>query len=183
MAKLNVKRGDNVVVLTGKENGKKGTVLECFPTEGKVTVKGLNMIVKHNKPRSAQDKGGIVKKEGKIDSSNVMIVCPNCDKATRVKIDTNAKGDKVRLCKKCGASLDAKKSAPKAKAEKADAPAKKAKTAEVKTEDAVKTEAKKPAVKKTTAKTATKTAEKKTTAKTAVKKETKKQTASEKTGK
>lgn len=178
MAKLNVKRGDNVVVLTGKENGKKGTVLECFPTEGKVTVKGLNMIVKHNKPRSAQDKGGIVKKEGKIDSSNVMIVCPNCDKATRVKLDTNAKGDKVRVCKKCGASLDAKKSAPK-KAEKADAPAKKAKTAEVKAEGAVKAEAKKPAAKKT----ATKTAEKKTTAKTAVKKETKKQTASEKTGK
>lgn len=181
MAKLNVKRGDNVVVLTGKENGKKGTVLECFPTEGKVTVKGLNMIVKHNKPRSAQDKGGIVKKEGKIDSSNVMIVCPNCDKATRVKLDTNAKGDKVRLCKKCGASLDAKKSAPK-KAEKAEAPAKKTKTAEVK-ESTVKAEAKKPVAKKTTAKTATKTAEKKTTAKTAVKKEAKKQTASEKTGK
>ncbi len=181
MAKLNVKRGDNVVVLTGKENGKKGTVLECFPTEGKVTVKGLNMIVKHNKPRSAQDKGGIVKKEGKIDSSNVMIVCPNCDKATRVKLDTNAKGDKVRVCKKCGASLDAKKSAPK-KAEKAEAPAKKTKTAEVK-ESTVKAEAKKPVAKKTTAKTATKTAEKKTTAKTAVKKEAKKQTASEKTGK
>ena len=181
MAKLNVKRGDNVVVLTGKENGKKGTVLECFPTEGKVTVKGLNMIVKHNKPRSAQDKGGIVKKEGKIDSSNVMIVCPNCDKATRVKLDTNAKGDKVRVCKKCGASLDAKKSAPK-KAEKAEAPAKKTKTAEVK-ESTVKAEAKKTVAKKTTAKTATKTAEKKTTAKTAVKKEAKKQTASEKTGK
>ena len=181
MAKLNVKRGDNVVVLTGKENGKKGTVLECFPTEGKVTVKGLNMIVKHNKPRSAQDKGGIVKKEGKIDSSNVMIVCPNCDKATRVKLDTNAKGDKVRVCKKCGASLDAKKSAPK-KAEKAEAPAKKTKTAEVK-ESTVKAEAKKPVAKKTTAKTATKTAEKKTTAKTAVKKDAKKQTASEKTGK
>lgn len=181
MAKLNVKRGDNVVVLTGKENGKKGTVLECFPTEGKVTVKGLNMIVKHNKPRSAQDKGGIVKKEGKIDSSNVMIVCPNCDKATRVKLDTNAKGDKVRVCKKCGASLDAKKSAPK-KAEKAEAPAKKTKTAEVK-ESTVKAEAKKPVAKKTTAKTATKTAEKKITAKTAVNKEAKKQTASEKTGK
>ena len=181
MAKLNVKRGDNVVVLTGKENGKKGTVLECFPTEGKVTVKGLNMIVKHNKPRSAQDKGGIVKKEGKIDSSNVMIVCPNCDKATRVKLDTNAKGDKVRVCKKCGASLDAKKSAPK-KAEKAEAPAKKTKTAEVK-ESTVKAEAKKTVAKKTTAKTATKTAEKKTTAKTAVKKEAKKQTASEKIGK
>ncbi len=179
MAKLNVKRGDNVVVLTGKDNGKKGTVLECFPTEGKVTVKGINTIVKHNKPKSAQDKGGIVKKEGKIDCSNVMIVCPNCDKATRVKMDINAKGDKVRLCKKCGASLDAKKVAPKAKA---DDSAKKTKTAEVK-ETTVKSEAKKPAEKKTTTKTATKTAEKKTTAKTAVKKETKKQTASEKTGK
>lgn len=174
MAKLNVKRGDNVVVLAGKENGKTGTVLECFPTEGKVTVKGLNMIVKHNKPRSAQDKGGIVKKEGKIDSSNVMIVCPNCNKATRVKIDANAKGDKVRVCKKCGASLDAKKAAPKAKADAA----KKSKAAEVK-EDAVKVEEKKPAAKKATAKTT----EKKPAAKTAVKKETKKQTASEKTGK
>lgn len=169
MAKLNVKRGDNVVVLTGKENGKKGTVLECFPTEGKVTVKGLNMIVKHNKPRSAQDKGGIVKKEGKIDCSNVMIVCPNCDKATRVKMDINAKGDKVRVCKKCGASLDAKKVATKTKAEKSDDSTKKTKTEEVK-ESAVKSEAKKPA-------------EKKTTAKTTVKKETKKQEASEKTGK
>ncbi|MGN0798154.1 MAG: 50S ribosomal protein L24 [Christensenellales bacterium] len=171
MAKLNVKRGDNVVVLTGKENGKKGTVAECFPEEGKVTVKGLNMIVKHNKPRSAQDKGGIVKKEGKIDSSNVMIVCPACNKATRVKMEVNAKGEKVRVCKKCGASLDSKKVEPKKTESKkeatADAPAKKAKSAN--------TEAKKTAT--------AKTSEKKTTAKTAVKKETKKQTASEKTGK
>ncbi len=171
MAKLNVKRGDNVVVLTGKENGKKGTVAECFPEEGKVTVKGLNMIVKHNKPRSAQDKGGIVKKEGKIDSSNVMIVCPACNKATRVKMEVNAKGEKVRVCKKCGASLDSKKVEPKKTESKkeatADAPAKKAKSAN--------TEAKKTAT--------AKTSEKKTTAKTAVKKETKKQDASEKTGK
>lgn len=170
MAKLNVKRGDNVVVLTGKENGKKGTVAECFPEEGKVTVKGLNMIVKHNKPRSAQDKGGIVKKEGKIDSSNVMIVCPACNKATRVKMEVNAKGEKVRVCKKCGASLDSKKVEPK-KAE-----AKKEETATA-TKKAKSTTA---GTKKTAT---TKTAEKTTTAKTAVKKETKKQTASEKTGK
>ena len=170
MAKLNVKRGDNVVVLTGKENGKKGTVAECFPEEGKVTVKGLNMIVKHNKPRSAQDKGGIVKKEGKIDSSNVMIVCPACNKATRVKMEVNAKGEKVRVCKKCGASLASKKVEPK-KAE-----AKKEETATA-TKKAKSTTA---GTKKTAT---TKTAEKKTTAKTAEKKETKKQTASEKTGK
>ena len=171
MAKLNVKRGDNVVVLTGKENGKKGTVAECFPEEGKVTVKGLNMIVKHNKPRSAQDKGGIVKKEGKIDSSNVMIVCPACNKATRVKMEVNAKDEKVRVCKKCGASLDSKKVEPKkaeAKKEETATATKKAKSTTSGT-------------KKTAA--TTKTAEKKTTAKTAVKKETKKQTASEKTGK
>ena len=170
MAKLNVKRGDNVVVLTGKENGKKGTVAECFPEEGKVTVKGLNMIVKHNKPRSAQDKGGIVKKEGKIDSSNVMIVCPACNKATRVKMEVNAKGEKVRVCKKCGASLDSKK------VETKKAEAKKEETATA-TKKAKSTTA---GTKKTAT---TKTAEKKTTAKTAVKKETKKQTASEKTGK
>ena len=175
MAKLNVKRGDNVVVLTGKENGKKGTVAECFPEEGKVTVKGLNMIVKHNKPRSAQDKGGIVKKEGKIDSSNVMIVCPACNKATRVKMEVNAKGEKVRVCKKCGASLDSKKVEPK-KAEPKKAEAKKEESATA-TKKAKSTTA---GTKKTAT---TKTAEKKTTAKTAVKKETKKQIASEKTGK
>lgn len=170
MAKLNVKRGDNVVVLTGKENGKKGTVAECFPEEGKVTVKGLNMIVKHNKPRSAQDKGGIVKKEGKIDSSNVMIVCPACNKATRVKMEVNAKGEKVRVCKKCGASLDSKKVEPK--------------KAEAKKEETVTATKKAKSTTAGTKKTATtKTAEKKTTAKSAVKKETKKQTASEKTGK
>ena len=170
MAKLNVKRGDNVVVLTGKENGKKGTVAECFPEEGKVTVKGLNMIVKHNKPRSAQDKGGIVKKEGKIDSSNVMIVCPACNKATRVKMEVNAKGEKVRVCKKCGASLDSKKVEPK----KAEA---------TKEESATATKKAKSTTAGTKKTATTKTAEKKTTAKTAVKKETKKQTASEKTGK
>ena len=161
MAKLNVKRGDNVVVLTGKENGKKGTVAECFPEEGKVTVKGLNMIVKHNKPRSAQDK---------IDSSNVMIVCPACNKATRVKMEVNAKGEKVRVCKKCGASLDSKKVEPK--------------KAEAKKEESATATKKAKSTTSGTKKTATtKTAEKKTTAKTAVKKETKKQTASEKTGK
>ena len=103
---MDIKKGDKVLVLAGKEVGKVETVLDCFPEEKKVTVKGLNIIVKHNKPRSAQDKGGIVKHEGKIDVSNVMIVCPVCNKATRVKIGFDEKGKKVRLCKKCGASLD-----------------------------------------------------------------------------
>lgn len=148
MAKLNIKKGDKVLVIAGKENGKTSTVLECFPEENKVTVKGLNVIVKHNKPRSAQDKGGIVKKEGKLEVSNVMVVCPTCDKATKVKIGKNEKGDKIRVCKKCGASLDSGAKATTVKKAKATATEK---PAEEKA-------AKKPAAKKaTTAKTATKT--------------------------
>ena len=64
MAKLNIKKGDTVLVLTGKDSNKTAEVLECFPQENKVTVKGINVLVKHHKPRSAQDKGGIVKQTG-----------------------------------------------------------------------------------------------------------------------
>ena len=144
MAKLNIRKGDKVVVIAGKEAGKTSTVLECFPEEGKVTVKGLNVIVKHNKPRSAQDKGGIVKKEGKLEISNIMVVCPVCDKATRVSSGTE-NGKKVRVCKKCGASLDG--SAKKATATK------KAKAEEVVAEE--KAPAKKATTKTATAKKAT----------------------------
>ena len=116
MANMKIKKGDTVVILTGKENGKTGEVLECFPKENKVTVKNLNMIVKHKKPRSAQDKGGIVKLEGKIEVSNVMVICPSCNKATRVSHEV-VDGKKVRKCKKCGAVLDAKKVAKSSKKE------------------------------------------------------------------
>ena len=114
MAKLNIKKGDTVVVIAGKDNGKVAEVLDCFPAENKVTVKGVNIVVKHNKPRSAQDKGGIVKLEGKIPASNVMVVCPVCNKATRVAY--LIEGDKkVRTCKKCGAVLDVTKEAKEVK--------------------------------------------------------------------
>lgn len=148
MAKLNIKKGDTVLVLTGKDSNKTAEVLECFPAENKVTVKGINVLVKHNKPRSAQDKGGIVKVEGKIPASNVMVVCPTCNKATRVAIKVDEKGNKVRVCKKCSATLDVAKKTTTKKAT--------TKTAEVKAEE-------KPVANKTT----------KTTAKTAEKKETK----------
>lgn len=171
MAKLNIKKGDTVLVTAGKENGKTSTVLECFPEENKVTVRGLNIIAKHNKPRSAQDKGGIVRKEGKIDASNLMVVCPACNKATRVKMGVNAKGEKVRLCKHCGASLDSgvKKAADKKPAKKAEekvAPVEKKETTAKKT--ATKSTASKTAAAKTTTKTTTKAA---ATKKTAAKKE------------
>ena len=136
---LHIKKGDNVLVIAGKDKNKTGNIISANPTDNTVVVAGVNMISKHQKPRKAGEKGGIVKREGKIDASNVQIICPVCGKATRVahKLD----GDKkIRTCKKCGESLDSK-------------PAKK----EVK---AVKEVAKKTTAKTTTKKTTTKKSDK-----------------------
>ena len=103
---LNVKKGDTVLVLAGKDKGKSGKVLVAQPADNSVVVAGVNIIAKHKKPRSAQDKGGIIKKEGKIDASNVQIICPTCGKATRIN-NVMVDGKKIRQCKKCSANLDA----------------------------------------------------------------------------
>ena len=112
--KLSIKKGDNVLVLTGKDAGKTGEVLEVNAENGKVVVAGVNVQAHHRKPRSKDDKGGIVKSEGAIDVSNVQVVCSECKKATRIahKIED---GNKVRVCKKCGAVLEAKKAAKSSK--------------------------------------------------------------------
>ena len=105
---LNVKKGDTVLVLAGKDKGKSGKVLVAQPADNSVVVAGVNIIAKHKKPRSAQDKGGIIKKEGKINASNVQIICPSCGKATRVN-NVIIDDIKIRQCKKCSANLDAVK--------------------------------------------------------------------------
>lgn len=112
--KLSVKKGDNVLVLTGKDAGKTGEILNVNAENGKVVVAGVNIQSHHRKPRSQEDKGGIIKTEGAIDVSNVQVVCSACKKATRIahKIEN---GEKVRVCKKCGAVLDTKKSAKSSK--------------------------------------------------------------------
>ncbi len=141
---LNVKQGDNVVVIAGKDKGKTGRVLSANPSANSVVVDNINIVTKHRKPRGAQNPGGISKEPGNIHVSNVQIICPSCNKATRVKAG-EAEGKKIRACVKCGASLDVK-----AKAEKKTK--KTAKKDEVKTEEAAeKKTAKKPA-KKSTAK-------------------------------
>ena len=114
---LNIKKGDNVVVIAGQDKGKNGKVLATAPSDNSVIVAGVNIIVKHKKPRSAQDKGGIVKKEGKIDASNVQVICPTCNKATRIAIDF-VDNKKVRKCKKCGAVIDSNVKATSKKADK-----------------------------------------------------------------
>lgn len=102
---LNVKKGDTVLVIAGKDKGKTGKVLNAMPADNSVVVAGVNIVSKHKKPRSAQDKGGIIKRENKIDASNVQIICQSCGKATRVKHNIN-NGEKIRVCNKCGANLD-----------------------------------------------------------------------------
>lgn len=102
---MTVKKGDNVVVIAGKEKGKTGKVVEVFPKDNRVLVDGLNIVTKHQKARKQDEKSAIVKKSAPIEASNVMVVCPVCGKATRVA-HSEIDGKKVRTCKKCAASLD-----------------------------------------------------------------------------
>ena len=104
MNNLHVKTGDNVMIISGKDKGHTGKVLQVSPAEGKVIVEGQNMVTKHVKPRRQGEQGGIVKAEGAIYASKVMPVCPKCGKGTRVAYVIKD-GKKARTCKKCGAEL------------------------------------------------------------------------------
>lgn len=165
-----VKKGDQAVVISGKEKGKKGKVSQVIPTTGKVVIENVNVVSRHKKPRSAQEKGGIMKMAAPIDASNVMVVCPACGKATRVAhkiID----GEKARVCKKCGASLDKDMKKQVKKDVKAETKAAKAETAKT-TAKTAKAETVKSTAKtaKTEAVKTTATTEKKSKASTAAKK-------------
>ncbi len=108
--KMRIKKGDHVEVITGKEanKGKRGEVIKVMPKEGRVVVQGVNLLTKHQRQVQAEGKTinpGMVKFEGPLDVSNVMIVCKKCNKTTRIGI--SREGEKaVRVCKKCGGLLD-----------------------------------------------------------------------------
>lgn len=103
--KIHVKTGDTVIVLNGKDRGKKGKVLAVSPKEGKVIVEGINMVTKHVKPRKMGEEGGIVKAEGALYACKVQLVCPHCGKPTRASHKLYEDGTKERICKKCGEAL------------------------------------------------------------------------------
>ena len=104
MAKMHIKKGDTVVVLSGDDKGAQGEVIAVSPEEAKVLVKGVNIIHKHVKPRKQGETGGIIDAEGAIYASRVALYCSNCDKGVRTKVEMD--GDKkVRVCVKCGAKL------------------------------------------------------------------------------
>lgn len=125
---MNVKKGDAVKIIAGVDKGKTGQILAVDTKSQRVVLQGsdLKTVKCFVKPRSAQEKGGIIEREASINVSNVMIICPSCNSATRIahsiSVDENGKKVKTRICKKCGASLDVKAS----KASKAAKTAKKA---------------------------------------------------------
>ena len=108
MAKLNIRKDDTVVVLSGDDKGTQGTVIAVSPEEKKVIVSGVHTVSKHTKARRQGEVSQIVKTEGAIYASKVQLVCPKCDTGVRTKVGYKTVGDKqvkVRLCTKCGAEI------------------------------------------------------------------------------
>ena len=105
MNKMSIKKGDTVVVLSGKDKGKQGKVLAAMPADRKVIVEGINVVSRHTRPRKQGEEGGILKKEAAIYACKVQKVCPKCNKPTRPAHKMLADGKKVCVCKKCGAEI------------------------------------------------------------------------------
>jgi large subunit ribosomal protein L24 len=102
-----IRKNDNVVVIGGKDRGKKGRVLKVLPGRNRVIVEGVNFINRHTKPNPGRNvKGGIVKREASLHASNVQLVCPECGATTRIGHRLLGDGRKVRICRKCQGVVD-----------------------------------------------------------------------------
>lgn len=108
LIKLHVKKGDTVVVLSGKDKGKQGKIITSMPDKGKVIVEGVNKVKRHSKPSLKVPNGGIIAKEMPLHACKVQLVCPACNKPTRIAHKEVA-GKNVRVCKKCGEVVDSAK--------------------------------------------------------------------------
>jgi large subunit ribosomal protein L24 len=106
MAQAHVRKGDTVIVIAGRERGKRGKVLRVFPAEGRLIVERLNMMKKHQKPTQKLRQGGIIEREAPLHLSNVMLVDPGSDKPTRVGIRMLTEGRKARVARKSGEIID-----------------------------------------------------------------------------
>ena len=102
-----VRKNDNVIVVTGKDRGKRGRVLKVLPDRNRVVVEGVNFIKRHTRPNPQRNvKGGIVEREASFHASNVQIVCPECGAPTRIGHQLLGDGRKVRICRKCDGAVD-----------------------------------------------------------------------------
>ena len=104
--KMRIKSGDKVKVITGKDKGATGEVLFAYPREHRIKVQGVAIVKKAMRPTQVNPNGGIEEREAKIDVSDVMLLCPNCDLPTRVGMRYDDAGKKHRVCKKCGKDID-----------------------------------------------------------------------------
>ena len=105
LIKLHVKKGDTVVVLSGKDKGKQGKIITAMPKAGKVIVEGINKVKRHSKPSLKVPQGGIITKEMPLHACKVQLVCPACNKPTRIGHKT-VNGKNARVCKKCGEVIE-----------------------------------------------------------------------------
>ena len=111
---MRIRKGDLVHILSGKDRGKQGRVIDARPKDNKVIVENLNLVKRHTKPRPAPRNsgsqqvipGGVIEKEAALALSNVQLVCPSCGKPSRVGYRVNEDGTKVRVCRNCGKDVD-----------------------------------------------------------------------------
>jgi len=101
---MKIKKGDTVLIICGKDRGRKGKVLKVFPKERKILVEGMNLRKKHKKPRRAEEKGEIIILPAPINVSDTKLICPKCGKPTRVGYKFSEE-KKYRICKKCGQEI------------------------------------------------------------------------------
>jgi len=110
--KIRLKKGDEVIVLAGKDKGKRGKVIQTLPTEGRIIVDGINVVTRHQKPRSTGSRAMVKQQLGEVQMpmgvpiSKVMLVCPKCSKETRIAQAVAGDGSSVRKCRKCGEIVD-----------------------------------------------------------------------------
>lgn len=103
---MQIKKNDNVMVVSGKEKGKRGRVIAVYPVTNRLLIEKLNMIKRHTRPNQQLKQGGIVEKESPISASNVKLVCTKCDKPTAVVRKPQGDGTRVRVCKTCSETID-----------------------------------------------------------------------------
>ena len=109
--RLRLKRGDEVVVLAGKDKGKRGKIIETRPDEGRIIIDGVNVVAKHQKPRQVSratptTQVGIIHTPAPVSAGKVMLICPKCSKATRIGAGATNTGERTRRCHKCGELID-----------------------------------------------------------------------------
>jgi large subunit ribosomal protein L24 len=100
-----IRKGDKVRVISGNDRGREGEVVRVYSKAQRIIVKGVGMITKHQRPTQRQREGGIIEREGTIPLANVLVICPECDRPTRVGFIIEETGEKLRLCKQCQRSF------------------------------------------------------------------------------